>query len=152
MPPIVLLSACDTLPIDGGHGSVANGMLALGAVTVLGTVLPVDSRKSAIFIGRLLHRIAEFLPIVVSRSSYMPWRSFMSGMLRMTFCSELIISLIEDAKIISISDYPRIQMAANMGINSLQPDWYEGVIDSICSASQLNRDVVIEKCRFWGRW
>lgn len=150
VPPIVLLSACDTLPIDGGHGSVANGMLALGAVTVLGTVLPVDSRKSAIFIGRLLHRIAEFLPIVVSRSSYMPWRSFMSGMLRMTFCSELIISLIEDAKIISISDYPGIQMAANMGINSLQPDWYEGVIDSICSASQLNRDVVVEKCRFWG--
>lgn len=150
MPPIVLLSACDTLPIDGGHGSSANGMLAMGAVTVLGTVLPVDSIRSAIFIGRLLHRIQEFLPIVVNRSSYMPWRSFISGMLRMTFCTELVISLIEDAKIISFDDYPKIQMRANVAINALDPNWYEEIISEICSCSGLERSIILEKCRFWG--
>jgi len=150
LPPIVLLSACDTLPLDGGHGSSANGMLAMGAVTVLATVLPVDSARSAIFIGRLLHRIQEFLPIVVKRSSYMPWRSFMSGMLRMTYCTELIISLIEDAKIISFADYSRIQMKANLAINSLDPNWYDEFISEISICSGLERCVVLGKCRFWG--
>ncbi|WP_152618100.1 hypothetical protein [Pseudomonas fluorescens] len=150
MPPIVLLSACDTLPLDGGHGSSANGMLALGAITVLGTVLPVDSARSAIFIGRLLHRIQEFLPIVVKRSSYMPWRSFMSGMLRMTYCTELIISLIEDAKIISFADYSRIQMKANLAINSLDPNWYDEFISEVSICSGLERHVVLNKCQFWG--
>lgn len=150
MPPIVLLSACDTLPLDGGHGSSANGMLAMGAVTVLGTVLPVDSARSAIFIGRLLHRIQEFLPIVVKRSSYMPWRSFMSGMLRMTYCTELIISLIEDANIISFADYSRIQIKANIAINSLDPNWFDEFISEISICSGLEERVVLEKCQFWG--
>jgi len=150
MPPIVLLSACDTLPLDGGHGSSANGMLAMGAVTVLGTVLPVDSARSAIFIGRLLHRIQEFLPIVVKRSSYMPWRSFMSGMLRMTYCTELIISLIEDAKIISFADYSRIQMKANLAINSLDPNWYDQFVSEISICSGLEKRIVLEACQFWG--
>lgn len=150
MPPIVLLSACDTLPLDGGHGSSANGMLAMGAVTVLGTVLPVDSARSAIFIGRLLHRIQEFLPIVVKRSSYMPWRSFMSGMLRMTYCTELIISLIEDAKIISSADYSRIQMRANLAINCLNPNWFDEFISEVSFCSGLAEHVVLEKCAFWG--
>ncbi|AZC17940.1 hypothetical protein [Pseudomonas sp. CMR5c] len=150
MPPIVLLSACDTLPLDGGHGSSANGMLALGAITVLGTVLPVDSARSAIFIGRLLHRIKEFLPLVVKRSSYMPWRSFMSGMLRMTYCTELIISLIEDAKIISFADYSRIQMKANLAINSFDPNWYDEFISEVGICSGLERHVVLDKCQFWG--
>ena len=30
VPPVVLLSACDTLPIDGSHGSSATAMLAVG--------------------------------------------------------------------------------------------------------------------------
>lgn len=150
MPPIVLLSACDTIPLDGSHGSSANGLLTLGAVTVLGTVLPVDSARSAIFIARLLHRLAEFLPIVISRASYMPWRSFMSGLLRMTFCSEMIIALVNDAKIITMNHYPRIQMKANVAINSLDPDWYEIVVSEICLCSGLEKDIVLEKCRFWG--
>ncbi|MDG9884915.1 hypothetical protein N7650_18930 [Pseudomonas sp. GD04058] len=150
MPPIVLLSACDTLPLDGGHGSSANGMLAMGAITVLGTVLPVDSARSAIFIGRLLHRIKEFLPIVVKRSSYLPWRSFMSGMLRMTYCTELIISLIENTKIISFEDYPRIQMKANIAINSLDPNWFDEFVSEVSICSGLERSTTLEKCQFWG--
>ncbi|MFZ7072521.1 hypothetical protein ACO0TC_19235 [Pseudomonas aeruginosa] len=150
MPPVVLLSACDTLPLDGNHGSSANGMLTLGAVTVLGTVLPVDAARSAIFISRLLFRISEYLPIIVNRASYVPWRSFMSGMLRMTFCTELIFALIEEAKIISHSDYERIQMVANFSINSLNPNWYDLVISEICTCSGLERNIVLEKCRFWG--
>ncbi|MNG99838.1 hypothetical protein D3C79_590170 [compost metagenome] len=122
----------------------------MGAITVLGTVLPVDSARSAIFIGRLLHRIKEFLPIVVKRSSYLPWRSFMSGMLRMTYCTELIISLIENTKIISFEDYPKIQMKANIAINSLKPNWFDEFISEVSICSGLERSIVLEKCQFWG--
>lgn len=42
VPPIVILSACDTQSVDARlHATVANGFLALGATTVLGTLLPV---------------------------------------------------------------------------------------------------------------
>lgn len=150
MPPVVLLSACDTLPLDGGHGASANGMLALGAVTVLGTVLPIDSGRAAGFIGRLLLRVQEYLPIVLKRSSYLPWRSFMSGMLRMTYCTELIISLIEDAKIISPKDWAGIQAKANFSINTLNPEWFEVIVNEVTACSGLERCVVREKCLFWG--
>ena len=80
----------------------------------------------------------------------MPWRSFMSGMLRMTYCTELIISLIEDANIITFADYSRIQMKANIAINSLDPNWFDEFISEISICSGLEERVVLEKCQFWG--
>jgi CHAT domain-containing protein len=47
IPPIVVLSACDTHGIDAlSHATVGNGFLALGARTVLATLLPVDGFAS----------------------------------------------------------------------------------------------------------
>ncbi|MFJ2323906.1 CHAT domain-containing protein [Pseudomonas sp. NPDC087817] len=150
MPPIVLLSACDTIPIDGGHGSSANGMLALGAMTVVGTLLPVDAFRSASFIARLIFRISKLLPSIVNRATYMPWRGFMSGMLRMTFCTELIDNLIKETKIISTHDRPDIQLIANSAINSMSPDWYEDVLAEICRRSTQEKNKTLELCKFWG--
>lgn len=150
MPPIVLLSACDTIPIDGAHGATANAMLALGATTVLGTLLPVNALSSASFIARLLFRMSMLLPLVVNNVSYMPWRGFMSGMLRMTFCSELIDNLISEARVISKADGVELQIFANEVINSMEPDWYEQVLDKICERSEFSRAEVIGKCEFWG--
>ncbi|TMU79010.1 CHAT domain-containing protein [Pseudomonas fluorescens] len=150
MPPIVLLSACDTIPVDGGHGSSANGMLTLGATTVLGTLLPVDANRSASFISRLLFRISKLLPNIVNHATYMPWRGFMSGMLRMTFCTELIENLIKETKIISTDDRSSIQLIANNAINSMSPDWYEQVLTEICHRSTQEQTTTLEMCKFWG--
>jgi hypothetical protein len=63
VPPIVILSACDTHGIDASsQATVGNGFLFLGARTVLATLLPVGGNASAIFIGRLIYRLADFLP------------------------------------------------------------------------------------------
>ena len=44
IPPVVLLSACDTHPYDASHATVANGFLAAGAHTVLAAGIPVSRR------------------------------------------------------------------------------------------------------------
>jgi hypothetical protein len=57
MPPIVLLSACDTHAADRNHATVGNGFLALGARAVLASVFPLFAPTAATFIARLLYRI-----------------------------------------------------------------------------------------------
>jgi len=42
MPLIAVLSACDTHSVNGTHASVANGLLTMGAICVLGTLLPIQ--------------------------------------------------------------------------------------------------------------
>jgi CHAT domain-containing protein len=50
VPPIVILSACDTHAADRNHATTANGFLALGVVTVLASVFPLDALDAATFI------------------------------------------------------------------------------------------------------
>lgn len=59
IPPVVLLSACHVMP--RGRGAVTVGDLALraGAITVLGTFIPVDVNRNAILIVRLFTEILE---------------------------------------------------------------------------------------------
>lgn len=57
IPPIVLLSACDTHPIDRSNASVANQMLALGIHSTLATLLPVHAEYSSNFIADVLRMV-----------------------------------------------------------------------------------------------
>jgi hypothetical protein len=137
VPPIVLLSACDTLPVDGSHGSTAIGMLSLGAVTVLGTLLPIGSRHSAIFVARLIYRIAKFLPILVDgRSLGIDWRYVMSGMLRMSYASELISQFERDFEVGFLES---VRIKANMDINSRNAKWLAYLFRRL--ASVINKPV-----------
>lgn len=122
MPPIVLLSACDTLPIDGDHGSSAVGMLALGAKSVLATVLPVDSIRSAVFMRRLLWRLKGLLPLLLRRADDgVDWRTFMSGMLKMVYSTELAELVVK--RFGSIPNLHDIGARANIDINLGDPRW-----------------------------
>lgn len=125
VPPIVIFSACDTQPLDGGHGSSATAAFALGAHTVLGTTLPIDGRIAGVFIGRLILRINEFLPHIVKCQPIVTWREIISGMLRMLHVTEVMIALKKNAgpKYRSIN-FGQAQMRANIGINNRNPDWY----------------------------
>uniref|UniRef100_UPI0037BFF089 CHAT domain-containing protein n=1 Tax=Devosia sp. TaxID=1871048 RepID=UPI0037BFF089 len=61
VPPIIILSACDTHAADRNHATTANGFISLGARSVLGSVFPIDARSAAIFTARFLYRVADYL-------------------------------------------------------------------------------------------
>ena len=132
VPPIVVLSACDTHAADRNHATAASGFLSIGARTVLGSVFPINAKDAAVFVARLLFRIAEFVPSA-QRSFHrsLTWLEVMSGMIRMQlltdFCRRLFIRGMVDK-----NGYMEIHMAGNVSINSFQKQPFDAVIESVC--------------------
>ncbi len=150
IPPIVLLSACDTSPYDRSHANVANGFLAIGAKTVLGTILPVRSVDSAVLMVRLLKRIADFVPIV-ARHRPIRWVEVMSGMLRMQYATDILNITGSHGRFpmlrMGSELFARCLFSANVIINTKNgagPGWYEAVLQSwaallSCSPDELDQ-------------
>lgn len=122
MPPIVILSACSTHPLDWSETSSAGAFLTMGAMSVLGTVTPIHARDAAVFVGRLLLRLAEFVPVIAG--SGQRWSDVISGLLRMSYVTDLI-RVFESEKVISADDHRKIQFEANTLINSESDEWFE---------------------------
>jgi len=94
IPPIVILSACDTNPLDRSHYNTANAFLLMGAKTVLASAVPIQSREASIFISRLLMRISIFLPIrLFNLKENIRWSELITGMTRQMYYTELIFKL-----------------------------------------------------------
>lgn len=99
-PPIVILSACDTHAADRNHATVANGFLALGCRSVLGSVFPLHASHAAIFAARLLYRVSHYIPaalIMFKRS--LTWLEVVSGMLRRQLITDVLRHLKNNGKI-----------------------------------------------------
>lgn len=132
VPPIVILSACDTHAADRNHVTTANGFLSLGARAVLGTVFPIDARPAASFVARLLYRVTDFVPRahqLFDRS--LTWMEIMGGMIRMQlltdFCSRL-----ERLELIDAKTYRDVHFDGNTLINSGAHLWpFEEIIDGL---------------------
>jgi hypothetical protein len=128
VPPIVVLSACDTHAADRNHASTGNGFLSIGAQTVLGSVFPIDARDASAFAARLLYRISDFVPVaqkMFNRS--LTWMEIMGGMIRMQLLTDFCRRL-ERKGIIDNSMYEAIHVMGNMAINTYR-DWpFETVI------------------------
>jgi CHAT domain len=149
VPPIVLLSACDTHGIDAAsQATVGNGFLFLGARTVLATLLPLGGGPAALFMARLVYRLADFIPAVIeSRVRVLNWTEIISGMLRMFLATELLDQLIGPPDGI---DTPRgkLQHDANGFINTREDDrWYEKLLDRIAEHKQCDVAQVQSKAR-----
>lgn len=145
VPPIVVLSACDTLAVDGSHASVANGFLVSGARTVLGTLLPVSGTASATFVARLVLRLAEYLPVAVSAyGRAIQWVEVVSGMLRMQLLTD-ILDRFASAGHLSTLDRNRIHTLGNTEINALNPDWLDEVETQIASSAKLAKADVMSR-------
>jgi hypothetical protein len=147
IPPIVILSACDTHGIDASsHATVGNGFLALGAQTVLATLLPVGGVASAAFIARLVHRIGEFIPAAIkARGRALNWLEVMSGMLRMLLVSETLDALIGPPGDVGT---PRgdLQLASSEDINMEEDEeWYDKLLSRIAEYRKLEPAVVASK-------
>ncbi|OEY89225.1 hypothetical protein BIY41_19285 [Xanthomonas citri pv. glycines] len=136
VPPIVVLSACSTFAIAGSHASVANGLLRSGAVTVLGTFLPVNAELSAMFVARLLYRIDAFLPVLKEmKTDLVTWRSLVSTFLRMSYASDLLHFFVAEKQWISEDCYEDLGLSSNLDINQLRPDWYKNLIERFSKAA-----------------
>ncbi|WP_201764684.1 hypothetical protein ACK8HJ_19025 [Vreelandella titanicae] len=142
IPPIVVLSSCDTSPIDRNHFSVANGFLSGGAKTVLASALPILSKEASTFIVRLMIRLKEFLPIVINKEKKsLRWSSFMSGMIRRTFYTELIDFLIEKGVIESDKKYNLIPRCGMM-IDPVSENFHSEIVSLISNETNISPEEV----------
>lgn len=149
MPPIAILSACDTQGIDASsHATVGNGFLALGAQTVLATLLPVGGFASASFIARLVYRIADFIPAALKlQRRSLTWMEVVSGMLRMLLASELLDSLVgPPAEEGTFRSKLQIQVNADINIEE-DENWFDNLLARIAEHRQQRLAVVETKAR-----
>jgi hypothetical protein len=141
VPPIVILSACDTHAADRNHATTANGFLALGAVAVLASVFPLDAREAAAFIARLLFRIASYVPsapFVLRRS--ISWMEIIAGMLRMQLLTNFLRQLL-NRNFIDEKAYIRIHNSGNEAINDGTANPF-GVVHELLKAQGLVKSSV----------
>ncbi len=146
IPPIVLLSACSTAPIGGSHASVANGLLRSGAQSVLGTFLDVGGVHSAVFVARILYRIDQFLTAVKAMQyEAISWRAMITGMLRMSYLTDVLYYFKDVEKIINDDDWRDVHMEGNQGITYLNPNWYEDVLSMLAQRTGLDIETLSDK-------
>lgn len=145
MPPIVILSACDTHAADRNHATTANGFMHLGARTVLASVLPLDARDAAAFVARLVFRVSEFIPAAIRDfDQAITWTEVISGLLGMQLLTDFLRHLL-DKKAIDDETYRQIHLEGNRAINGRAEDPFSVVLDALekigLSKSSLTLDL-----------
>jgi len=147
IPPIVILAACSTHPVEGSHASVANGFIESGVRSVVGTLAPVDSSHAAVFVMRLLERIAVYLPLVLKRRTY-TWREIMTGLFRMSYVRDVMEGLRDRLSLITQEQYESIHIEVNMLINTYEDKlWFEKFRALVAEAVGLDSDGIV---KLWG--
>jgi len=101
IPSIVILSACLTHPIAGSEDSVSNGFLDSGALSVIGTFLPVNAEKSAKLISQLLLTINLF----IDKMSLFSWKRLVSIFFRVSYFIESLQIMCDDLKLSEKNKY-----------------------------------------------
>lgn len=144
IPPIVVLSACDTHGFDAPtHATVGNGFLAAGATAVLATSLPIGGVEGAVLVGRLLYRLSEYVPIVLRHGKRVhSWGEIVSGLLRMVLATDLCRTIVQGA-----DAGLRVNARANHHINSGSRDWYGAILKDIADETGLEPAMVARRAR-----
>jgi len=150
MPPIVMFSACDTQPIDGSHSSVATAAFALGARAVLATILPIRARDAAVFSGRMSLRLALFVPEALKYRTLLTWREVVSGMLRMSHCTEVLRRLMSHARLsLGEDEFHNVLLTANVAINGRKAHWFEAFLEELATCSGRTLGSLKEDVERW---
>lgn len=142
-PPIVILSACDTHPIDRNDDSTATTMFSCGAKTVLASALPIDSKKAAEFIARVLLRISNWLPIELANKGTTTWMTLVGGLLRRLYFSELIEQLVASNRLTKIKGF-ELTYQVCMLLDPLQSDWHCKATSLIASGIDSSQNEVVD--------
>jgi hypothetical protein len=134
MPPIAVLSACDTHALDRSHATPANGFIHCGSRAVLATLLPIDAPSAAVFVSRLALRARNYTAAFAATGRYSSWTQVVSGMLRMQFATDLLRHLLTRKHILP-GVFPALSYTANALINPHRPSWFEDLCAAICEVS-----------------
>ena len=144
VPPIVILSACDTHAADRNHATVANGFLALGSRSVLGSVFPLHASHAAVFTARLLYRVSDYIPAAVGMfKRSMTWLEVVSGMLRRQAVTDILRHLLSTGLIRDADWYDlhfKIQMVADSGIENPFSQVRQALLDYGIPQDRLDRE------------
>jgi hypothetical protein len=143
LPPIILLSACETHTLEGFESSVASAFLFMGARSVLGTLAPIDARSAATLIARFLFRLEAFLPAL---SRPMNWTEVVTGMLRMSYVTDILFKF-EQLDGVPPGTYSDVQMVANLAINGGDPEWFEKVVRELSKKTNSSEEKLRERWR-----
>jgi hypothetical protein len=138
MPPIVILSACDTHPFDRSHATVANGFLRCGATAVVATALPIRAPQAARFIMRIINRAVHFGSIMNRAGRAVPWANVVGGVLRMEIATD-VVRAFEEKGLYDSARARDLRLQANLDLNPLKPDWYERLKDRVSAACAMPR-------------
>jgi hypothetical protein len=141
--PIVILCSCDTSPIDRNHYSTATAFQLAGAKTVLASALPILADEASTFIARLLLRIRFYLPRRLSSDDgrSIRWSSFVAGMIRRSFYSELFELMAKKFKLT-----PDVKRALNYfsgtRLDPLHENWHEDIMQYTCTETGIDIEVI----------
>ncbi|EJD6497857.1 hypothetical protein VCB84_000609 [Providencia rettgeri] len=142
--PIILLSACSTSAISGSHASVANGFISLGAITVLGTALPVNAIDSAVFMSRILFRLSKYLDSINKLGvDIITWRDFISTFLKMSYSTDILRYFMRK-EMIKEKDFIHINTHVSMLINSYNETWFDFLCKSVSELNSVSIDDIYD--------
>jgi len=139
VPPIVFPIACDIHPVDSKHSSAGVALLAAGARSVIGSLLPVDALNSTMFLARLLRAVHKMVPMLFSRGiPVLPWVD--------------LFSIVQKSQLIHESSFmlrrrsPELHEAitnatagASARVLNRMPNWYEAFLDDFAELTGKNR-------------
>ena len=141
-PPVVILSACDTHSPDRTHATVGAGFLTCGAMSVLGTLLPVRSKSAALFAARLAMRASWYTRAVVQGSKRpILWSEVVGSMLRLDLLHDLIGRL-EKGKLLSLGPAAHLRTELNMFVHTRDPDWWAQSKARLIESTGVEADVL----------
>lgn len=148
LPPVVVFSACDTAPIDGTASTVVNAALNGGAKAVMGTLLPVNGRESAVFVGRLALRLYDFIPAAHRAfNRALRWPEVFGGMLRMNYTTDVLRRALRRRA--TIEQYMDDKLALNKSINVETPDdgWFEVLVSRLAHRLLCSEEDIANRIR-----
>ncbi|MDX8357760.1 hypothetical protein [Sphingopyxis terrae] len=138
MPPIVVLSACDTHPFDRSHATVANGFLACGALAVVAAALPIRAPQAARFVMRLINRAVHYGAIMNGMGRAVPWSHIVGGVLRMELVTDIIRGFQADGAF-EMERGSELLLDTHKDLNPLRSDWFERLRDRLLATGAIDR-------------
>ncbi|MFP1733176.1 CHAT domain-containing protein [Lonsdalea quercina] len=146
IPPIVVLSACDTSPADRNHFNAANAFLCAGAKTVLASTYPILSRDAAIYIGRLYKRLRYYLPErILSEKKSLRWSEFITGLNRRVYFDYFLMYIFRKYKINDNSILIELRNYINIALENHPHDFLDGVYYFYENLTGLSRNQISDE-------
>lgn len=143
VPPIVILSACDTSPADRSHFNAANAFLCAGAVTVLASTYPINSLAAARYIGKLYRRIRLYLPErILSLKKSLRWSEFITGLNRRVFFEGFLTHIKKKYKHVTPAQINATQMQLFHALEASPNIFLDVLYYSLTKTTGLSREVI----------